>query len=240
MAYIGEIGKRLTVTVTFKKSFEYTDYNFSFYGTTHYIHTFEDNDGNVIVWKSTNCVGTLDPEYGVTRPITKGSVVELTGTVKDHSQYKGTEQTVVTRCKFKVVQHAKTYDEIQQEKADAQLASLTGEDFIWEMPYKQYKEHYSDCETIVGSFNAHEDTDGIRYAEPTIKVIIREGRLKNSGVRGEHFYTWYFVSPDGKHRPHYRAVSEENARKRMKKDFPDSEGWECTRIHNPRDYPRYF
>ena len=106
MAYISEIGKRITITAVYKKSFDFVDYKFSYYGTTHHIHTFEDAEGNTIVWKSTNPVDYVEgDEY---KFIPTGSIVELTGTVKEHSIYKETEQTVVTRCKFKLIERAKT------------------------------------------------------------------------------------------------------------------------------------
>jgi hypothetical protein len=234
MGYIGEIGKRMTVTAVYKKSFEYVDYKFSFYGTTHFIHTFEDAEGNTIIWKSTNTVFYLNDgkdnlnRKGDTEIIPKGSTVELTGTVKDHSTYKDIEQTVVTRCKFKLISLGKTKEEIQKEKAEAQMATLTGRDFIWEMHYKQYKEHYSDCETIIGSYDPHLDSRGIAIAPATIKVIIREGRLKNSGVRGQHFF--YFTFENGNKKRTYRAVCEANARKQLKKEFPDSDNWDLYNI----------
>ena len=235
MAYIGEIGKRLKMTVTYKKSFEYKDYKFSYYGTTHYIHTFDDADGNIMVWKTTSIMTWENGDRYELIP--EGSTVELTGTVKEHSEYNGTEQTVLTRCKFKVLERAKTWAEIQQEKeaakkqkAEEQRASLNGKDFIWRMPYKQYKEHYADCETVVGSYDSHTDDRGYRHGVPTIDVIIREGRLKASGVRGQHYHSYEFTTADGQ-KVCYRAVCEENARKRMKKDYPESESWECTEIH---------
>jgi hypothetical protein len=229
MAHIGEIGKRLTVQATYKKSFEYVDYKFSYYGTTHFTHIFEDAEGNTIVWKSTNMVEYInDGEY---KFITKGSTVELTGTVKEHGQYKGVDQTVVTRCKFKLVALAKTEAEIRQEKSKAQMDSLTGKDFIWEMPYRQYKEHYSDCETVVGSFTRYEDRHGNVLRDPTIKVIIREGRLKPNGVRGQRIRGYVFQTDDGAEVT-YRAVCEENARKRMKKDFLGSDNWELIEVFN--------
>ena len=233
MSYIGQIGKRITVTAIYKARFEYTDYKFSYYGTTHFTHIFEDVEGNTIVWKSTNMVEYLNGDcYEF---ITKGSTVELTGSVKDHSIYKETEQTVVTRCKFKLIERAKTENEIRQEKAEAQNASIGENDFVWEMPYKQYKEHYSDCETIIGSFDRHEDSRGNCHGVPTIKVIIREGRLKNSGTRGQHFYGFsYAPSTDCESGITYRAVCEENARKRFLKDHPDREDWVLVRIYDYR------
>jgi hypothetical protein len=245
MAHIGEIGKRMTIRVTFKKSYDYVDYKFSYYGTTHYIHTFEDSDGNIIVWKSTNPVETInDGKENPNRKgdvvfIPTGSIVDLTGTVKEHGMYKDTEQTVVTRCKFSLVERAKTQQEIQQERIEAQQASIGENDIIWEMPYRQYKEHYSDCETVIGSFNRHEDSHGNPHGDPTIKVIIREGRLKASGVRGQHYRGFEFTTDTGS-KVCYRAISEETARKRMKKEFPtrNTESWECTKIYSYQDVHR--
>ena len=97
------------------------------------------------------------------------------------------------------------------------------------MPYRQYKEHYSDCETVIVSFDRHEDSHGICHGDPTIKVIIRAGRLKNSGVRGKHFYWFKFEDGNGRVLC-YRAVCEENARKQMTKGHPEREDWECTEI----------
>ncbi len=228
MAYIGEIGKRLTVTVTFKKSFEYQDFKFNYYGTTHYIHTFEDAEGNVLVWKTTSSMAVqLDDDGCKWHTIGWGDIIQITGTVKDHTEYRGTQQTVLTRCKYSLIERHITKEERDAMKAEEQIASLTGEDFIWEMPYKQYKEHYSDCETLAGSYNNYSYL--ATPVPPTIKVIIREGRLKNSGVRGKHFAGYRF-KVEG-YAVTYRAVSEENAVKQMKKDFPNATSWELVHIY---------
>lgn len=239
MAHIGEIGKRMTIRATFKKSCDYVDYKFSYYGTTHYIHTFEDAEGNTIVWKSTNPVEYVEGDEYKFIPV--GSVVELTGTVKEHGMYKETEQTVVTRCKFNLVERAKTKQEIQKEQMEAQQVTIGENDFVWEMPYRQYKEHYSDCETIIGSYDTHEDSHGNCHGVPTIEVIIREGRLKNSGVRGKHYHGFSFApSADCENGITYRAVCEENAWKRFLKDHPDCEDWVCVKIYNYKDTNRFF
>ena len=237
MAYIGEIGKRIKVTATFKKSFEYVDHKFSYYGTTHYIHSFEDSEGNVIVWKTTAMIDYFEGDKCII--VSEGSTVELTGTVKEHGMYKDSEQTILSRCKVKLIERAKTKCEIEQEQAEAQMASIAEGDYVWEMPYRQFKEHYSDCETIIGSFDRHEDRRGIPQGEPTIKVIIRAGRLKKSGVRGEHYKGFEFTTDEGK-KVAYRAISEETARKRMKKDYPESDNWECTRIYNYQNTHRIY
>ncbi len=55
-----------------------------------YIFNFRTADGAVIVWFTTG--GTLSQND-------IGSEVKIKGTVKEHSDYKGTAQTVLTRCK---------------------------------------------------------------------------------------------------------------------------------------------
>lgn len=236
--YIGTVGSKISAEVTLTGIHEYTDYKFSYYGTTHYIYTMKDTDNNVLVWKTTSTLGfnfTDDKgceQYDVIR---KGDSLTISGTIKEHGEYKGTNQTVLTRCKFQFISHAPTKQDMDNNKAAEQLASLVEGDLVWEMPYKQYKEHYSDCEIVAGSYCTNENTDKIS----TIKVIIRKGRLKNSGVRGQHFKGWEFTSDEGK-KVCYRAVSEENARKQMLKDFSNSNNWECTRVYDHKDRNRYF
>lgn len=82
--WVGKVKERLrglVLTNLRNHSFE------SMYGTCH-IQTFYDADSNIYVWKSSNGVDCQP-----------GDVVTLTGTVKEHSEYKGTKQTVLTRCK---------------------------------------------------------------------------------------------------------------------------------------------
>ena len=76
------------------------------------------------------------------------------------------------------------------------------------MPYRQYKQHYADCETVPGSYDK---------IEKKITVIIPDGRMKPSGVRGERFhdYQLFWTNADGKSGYCiYRAVSKSNAMKR--------------------------
>lgn len=234
--YIGEAGKRLTLRLTLKNEYTYTDYAFSYYGTEKYIYTFEDADGNVFVWKTGSLLGydyevTVETKKGTRSDIRfdgvrKGDSAEIKATVKDHSEYKGTKQTVLTRVKVISIDHIPTKEEVDKKQAEDQKASLKGGDFIWSrMPYRQYKEHYADCETIKGSFR-YENT------RPYIDVIIREGRLKASGTRGEHYKGYEFLSPDETMRMCFRAVSEENAKKQLLKEKPEATDWECVKIYD--------
>lgn len=86
--WVGEIGARITTTVTFVKKHGFMG---RFGPST--VYTFEDNDGNLFTWFST---------VEVKKEI--GETFILTGTVKEHSEYKGTKSTVLSRCKIKEVE----------------------------------------------------------------------------------------------------------------------------------------
>ena len=234
--HIGNIGDKITAEVKLIHEFQYTDYKFNRYGgTDHFTYIMEDADGNAFVWKTTNIMGmnVLKEERNESKyydfvAVNKGDTCVLTGTVKEHTEYKGTPQTVLTRCKVTAIEHAPDEEEIKKEQ---QMQSLEEGDVIETMPYRQYKNHYADCETIAGSYNSE-------YR--TIKVIVRKGRMKPSGVRGEHFSGYAFKTSDGKITRGYRAVSEENARKQMLKDFPEGESWELARIYEYGNYHRIW
>lgn len=255
MAYIGSIGEKVEIEVTIKGVFQY-DTRFAYQTTTHYIISMEDAEGNALVWKTTSYPSIMVSKevahickdgyhfdkdarhiFGGNdsyHSLTNGDVVTIKGSIKEHSVYNGVEQTALQRCKFTGVSHfEKSWSELkaereaeQKKRKEEQLNSIKGEDFIWKMPYKQYKEHYSDCETVAGSFERPE------RGVCTIKVIIREGRLKNSGVRGEHFYGFDFSFDfEGKNTSCvFRAVSEENARKQLAKAFKGAENIELERV----------
>lgn len=85
--YVGTVGEKLTVKAIYKyrASFE------SQFGTT-YIHKFVTVDGNDLVWKTG--VGY----FGAS----EDDMVEITATIKEHSEYKGKKQTALLRCKITV------------------------------------------------------------------------------------------------------------------------------------------
>lgn len=221
---MANVGERVSVEVVLVNDYSYVDYAYSYYGKTHYIYTMKDSEGNVYVWKTTSTliIYSQDGDMDNATWIHKGDTMIISGTVKELSKYKGEEQIVLTRCKFSLVARKK---EERVDKAKAQKETLEDGDFIWEMPYRQYKEHYSDCETVVGSYD-----DELR----TIKVIIRNGRLKNSGTRGKHFMVFKFTFPDGKYAC-FRAVSEENAEKQMLKMYPNAKDYTYEYVHYQRE-----
>jgi len=235
---------RIEATVTMKGIYSYEAATYTGWSTeTRYIYNMVAEDGTVYVWKTTSFMGLeveADEERGHIRKangkwynfsrINKNDIITIKATVKGESEYKGQKQTELTRVKVVSRQFAaETYEEMiarkeaeKQARIDAQIASIKGDDFIWRMPYKQYKEHYADCETVEGSF------DRKPYRPATIEVIVREGRLKASGVRGEHYSGYKLENADGE-MVVYRAVKEENAIRRAEKEFGGS--WKCIKVY---------
>jgi hypothetical protein len=87
--YVGNVGDKLSTTATLEHTFWYERQAFRGWGTeTVKIYKFRDANGNILVWNTT---GYLDIE--------DGAQIQLTGTVKEHSEYKGEKQTTLQRCK---------------------------------------------------------------------------------------------------------------------------------------------
>lgn len=80
--YVGEIGERIEEVLTVTKALTFDGY----YGTST-MHIMEDADGNVFVWTTAS------------KSFPEGKIMTLRGTIKDHREYKGTKQTILTRCK---------------------------------------------------------------------------------------------------------------------------------------------
>lgn len=86
--YIGIVGDKICATVTLVSIHTFVTH-FSYYGETNHVFKFADDDGNTIVWKTSSW-----------QDIKEGERYELKGKVKEHSEYKGDKQTVLTRCKI--------------------------------------------------------------------------------------------------------------------------------------------
>ena len=80
--YQGEIGEKLELVLTVEKAFALDGY----YGPQT-LHTMRDYDGNCYVWITAAKSWEVGTEH------------HICGTVKDHKQYKGVRQTVLTRCR---------------------------------------------------------------------------------------------------------------------------------------------
>lgn len=94
--HVGEIGKRIKVNATYTFGTSWA----SKYGN-QYLFSFKDDNGNVLVWKTSSIPETPNKD-GKEVTLVEGGRVELTGTVKEHGEYKDEKQTVLTRCKIMV------------------------------------------------------------------------------------------------------------------------------------------
>lgn len=80
--YQGEKGQRLTVVI---ESAECVYSNDSYYGIS-YLYKFMDTEGNVYMWSTGKSLET-------------DKITKLTGTVKNHEEFRGVKQTHLTRCR---------------------------------------------------------------------------------------------------------------------------------------------
>lgn len=192
--------------------------NYSYRGEETFVYKFKSEDDKIYVWKSGNTLVLDGVEIGGEMDSSKafpqiGATIRIKGSIKGENNYRGEDQILLNRVKvLEIIEQALSKEEKAEIKKESQMASLNDGDFIYEMPYRQYKNHYSDCETLAGSYDNEARTIG---------VIIRDGRLKNSGVRFQKFDTYKFKNETGRIQCRY-AVSEENARRRIEKDFPNS------------------
>lgn len=227
-----EVGAKVEFTATVAGKFNFST---CFGNQTLYKLVDVDDAETVYVWKTstglymnvTTADGSIKPEGAF-----KNDRVTVKCTIKGFSEYKGEAQVEITRAKLVNVAHAVTKAQLDLEKKEHQVASLNDGDRIVSMNYKRYKNHYSDCETVAGSFKRFDDG----YTQ--IDVIVREGRMKNSGVRGQHYAGYEYTNELGEVRV-YRAVCEDNADKRINKEFPGHK-WECTKVYFYDNYHKVW
>ena len=88
-AHLGEVGKKLVATAALERCYAFE----TNYGVTRML-TFRTPEGATILWKASSTD---------IRPEDVGNTYEITATVKQHGDYKGTPQTEVTRAKLRQV-----------------------------------------------------------------------------------------------------------------------------------------
>lgn len=87
--HVGSVGDRIQISVQSVKCLTSWENTFGYYPTTTYLYKIIDPDGNVYTWKTS----TMIDEDNLPQTIT--------GTVKEHGEFRGVKQTVLTRCKIK-------------------------------------------------------------------------------------------------------------------------------------------
>lgn len=229
--------EKIRAEVVMTSIYSYTAPAYGYGYEDRYIYTMTDDTGTVYVWKTSAIMSVVVPFKGDPKdanwtdrkgnpvehlPVNKGDRLVISASIKGSGEYKGQPQTILQRVQVIERKAAgKTPEELRAEKAEAQIASIQPGDFIWRMPYRQYKDHYSDCESVSGSYDKRTGT---------VKVIIRAGRLKNSGVRGEHYFYFWLRNEAGEEVA-YKAIREENAIKRATKERGGK--WECFKTIQP-------
>lgn len=103
MFNVGEKFSNLEVEVLSSIGFE-TSYGY--HGGMTYMNRFQTKDGNIIVWWTS-------ASYEV------GQKLIMKGTVKDHKEYKGEKQTVVTRCKTELTEDDKKVIEDKKNEIES-------------------------------------------------------------------------------------------------------------------------
>lgn len=84
--WIGTVGDKLEIEVVKEFMISYQ----TVYGL-QLIFIFKDPDGNKLIWKTS---------AGFPEAVENGKMIKIKATVKDHSEYKGEKQTVLTRVKM--------------------------------------------------------------------------------------------------------------------------------------------
>lgn len=98
--YVSQPKKRLDLELTLVNDYVFSGVAYNYYddGTRH-IYTFRDEDGNCLVWKTSKAIECFDEERGQWAYAEVGDTVSMRATVKGHSEYRDTKQTVITRPK---------------------------------------------------------------------------------------------------------------------------------------------
>ena len=205
--FVGNIGEKIETVALFSRCFTIERRGFPSWKTVLIdVCEFVDESGNVYVWFTSAIFKSR-----------RGDTVKLRGTIKAHDEYKGTKQTVLTRCKVETISSP-----IDRAKKQKEEQVINGDILI--MPYRQYKNHYSDCATVKNSYNEHEHTIG---------VIIPDGRMKKNGVRGQHFtgYEFSYTENNVRFISTYRAIDEEHAIAHLKREHKTADNIKIEHVY---------
>lgn len=95
--YFGNVGDKFEKELMFERVIGFEGY----YGYTYFLF-FRDEEGHVFKWSSSNgsykCWSSISGNDGYC-DYEVGKKYLIKGSIKDHSEYKGVKQTVITRCK---------------------------------------------------------------------------------------------------------------------------------------------
>lgn len=119
--FYGNVGDKFSLNLVYMKSISY-DSQFG----TGYFHFFTDDNGNIFKWSTDRGIAYevryttsdgIEHNRGI-RQADQGSIVKISGRIKDHNEYHGEKQTVITRCKYEVIKSRKMDLDIFTEKSE--------------------------------------------------------------------------------------------------------------------------
>ena len=88
--YVGDIGEKINTEAVSLYMATFEVKSFSGYGTeTMRVYSFETSDRKMIVWKTSSYIPAFE----------KGKSYLVAGTVKEYTNYRGNDQTILTRVK---------------------------------------------------------------------------------------------------------------------------------------------
>lgn len=111
--HVGSVGDKISVKVTYTNTHVYnTQFGCSF------IHLFMDDSGNIFKWSTgTGLRFTInDNHINNTQQyrLDKGATIQLSGKIKAHDEYHSQKQTVLTRCKYEVLESKERDEKIAE------------------------------------------------------------------------------------------------------------------------------
>lgn len=88
--HMHNIGDKVQLMLTYIRSINYDiSFNNGYSYITQYVHLFKDDEGNVYKWKTAKDIEKIS-----------GEQINVKGSVKNHSEFDGENQTDLTRCKL--------------------------------------------------------------------------------------------------------------------------------------------
>lgn len=95
--HYGEIGQKIEIELTLKKCLSFENSYNGYSSEISYIYLFEDEEGNIYKWSTGKFLERVENDNCI--PINANESLKIKGTIKDHTNYNGENQTVITRCK---------------------------------------------------------------------------------------------------------------------------------------------
>lgn len=92
--YVGQVNQRITVKIAESACLTSWETYYGWNKKTIFLYQIKDEEGNVFIWKTGNLLMVWDKDDEKPHEATV-----IKGTVKEHSEFNGVKQTVLTRCK---------------------------------------------------------------------------------------------------------------------------------------------